>query len=106
MTDEKKELKGLAALEHAVELNTGKSVEYLRNTPLCEQRKEVEKRLGHSVEVTECPVNNYIITHEEVEDGVDNVFQKCVKVIKQPKGVIYLLRTKIRRILKGEYDYD
>lgn len=104
MTDEKKELKGLDALEHAVELNTGKSVEYLRNTPLCEQRREVEKRLGHSVGMAD-PPHPHIITHEEIQWDVDSILDKSVKTDTQPKSVFHLLMVKIRRILKGDCGY-
>lgn len=42
----------LQNLEKTIEYSTGKSVEYLRSTPLCELRKEAEQRTGHPTEIT------------------------------------------------------
>jgi hypothetical protein len=43
----------LQNLEKTIAQSTGKSIEYLRDTPLCEIRREAEQKSGHPTEITD-----------------------------------------------------
>ena len=55
-------------LERALERVTGKPVEFLRSTPVCEMRRYAEKMYGKSITIgDEQDRRNGLISHEEVE---------------------------------------
>lgn len=75
-------------LKEAVELITGKDIEYLRNVPLDEYRKEVESQprepnilgieLGRFTSGKTGKYGEHIITHEEIESELDKIIEKKV----------------------------
>ena len=77
-------LTGLAALEHAVELVTGKPVEELRNTSIDQYRRDLEAERGKPVVVeSRFPLigrgnvmRDRIVTHEEIESALDRILGK------------------------------
>ena len=76
-------LEGLAALNHAVELLTGKTAYELRNTPINEQRRDIEARLGRPVRVmSHFPfigrgnvMRDRVITREQIERDLDKILR-------------------------------
>lgn len=95
----------LKTLEKAAELSTGKSVKYLRDTPICEQRMETEKKLGRSLKVTYGPNNKiYGPNRDEVNKMVDNSFN----ILSRMVDAFFYIRAKVNlvivrmKIMKGK----
>lgn len=69
----------LAVLEEAVSMSTGKSVDYLRNTPIDEQRLEAENRLGRRLRIKSYfpfigrgnVLRDVTVTNDELEQWLD-----------------------------------
>jgi hypothetical protein len=53
------------AFELSIEQATGRSIEYLRDTPIDEQRRDIEKQIGRPLNFTSS-THNYI-SHAEAE---------------------------------------
>lgn len=78
--------KQLEHLKEAVELITGKDIEYLRNIPLDEYRKEVESNprepyfLDNELDkISSRKTGKYgerIFTHEEIESELDKIIER------------------------------
>lgn len=59
--------------EEAIEESTGMTVDHIRETPLCELRKEIEERNGRPLRVSPEGAG---LSHEDVEKTLDEILKQ------------------------------
>jgi len=65
----------LQKLEESIVRSTGKDINYLRNTPICEIRKDVEREKGQPMQVTGVSIETVYVFGSSVKIVAENYQQ-------------------------------